>query len=75
MDYTFQRTEWIYTGMNNNKTSIIVGILYSIIAYLIMRYGFSPNSIPLGMYPIVIIGGVILINILFNYILKYDFFE
>ncbi len=60
--------------INKNITSIILGIIYAVVAYLIMRFLF-PNEIPLGMYPIVIIGGVIFIIVLFNYILKYDFFK
>ncbi|MFB9861606.1 hypothetical protein ACFFLE_11060 [Salinicoccus siamensis] len=60
--------------INKNMTSAILGIIYAVSAYLIMRFGFS-DEISLGMYAIVIIGGVIFILILFNYILKYDFFK
>ena len=60
--------------MKQNKTAMVIGIIYIVIAYLILRY-IVPNDIWLGTYPLVIIGGATFINILFTYILKYDYFD
>ena len=60
--------------MKQNKTAMVVGIIYVVIAYLILRY-LVPNDISLGTYPLVIVGGAVLINILYTYILKYDYFD
>jgi hypothetical protein len=60
--------------MKQNKTAMVIGIIYVVIAYLILRY-LVPNDISLGTYPLVIVGGPVLINILFTYILKYDYFD
>ncbi|MCG1010738.1 hypothetical protein J4760_11980 [Salinicoccus sp. ID82-1] len=60
-----------------NKTSMLLGLLWVVISFTLVRtvleewlYTVSPAVIPL-----IIITPVILIRILFDYILKYDFFN
>lgn len=60
--------------MKQNKTAIVVGLIYVVIASVILNYAV-PKDIWLGTYPLVIIGGATLINIFFTYILKYDYFD
>lgn len=56
-----------------NKTTIIVSLLYVAVSYIILRY-FLPPGMPLTIYTIIPLG-VVLIKILFDYVLKYDYFE
>lgn len=60
--------------LNKNKTSLILGLIYILFSYLILRY-LVPDDTPSWVYGVVIPGGVLFIIILFNYILKYDFFD
>lgn len=59
--------------INTNKTSIIISLIYIVIAYVILRFIVS-NEVSLGIYTILPLG-VIIIVILFNHVFKYDFFE
>jgi peptidoglycan biosynthesis protein MviN/MurJ (putative lipid II flippase) len=60
-----------------NKTSLILGIVWVVGSYLLVTQVFSDwfYARPIWVIPVTIIGGVVIIRILFDMILKYDFFN
>lgn len=60
-----------------NKTSLILGVVWVIGSYMlitqVLSEWFYDQSV--WLIPLTIIGGVIIIRILFDVILKYDFFN
>ncbi|MCD2137628.1 MULTISPECIES: hypothetical protein [Salinicoccus] len=60
-----------------NKTSLILGVVWVVVSYLMVTQLLSEwfYARPVWLIPLTIIGGVIVIRILFDYILKYDFFN
>ncbi len=60
-----------------NKTSLILGIVWVVVSFILVTQIFSDwfYAGPVWVIPLTIIGGVIVIRILFDFILKYDFFN
>ncbi|MFC3418713.1 hypothetical protein ACFOLA_04385 [Salinicoccus hispanicus] len=60
-----------------NKTSLLLGLVWVIVSFTLAQtvleeWLFSMNLI---VIPLIIVAPVLLIRILFDYILKYDFFN
>ncbi|GAB3058990.1 hypothetical protein ACFOU0_04580 [Salinicoccus sesuvii] len=60
-----------------NKTSILLGLIWVIISFTLIRTVLYEwiSSVNLVFIPLIIILPVLLIRILFDNILKYDFFN
>lgn len=60
-----------------NKTSLILGGVWVVVSYILVTQVLSEwfYAQPIWVIPLTIIGGVIIIRILFDLILKYDFFN
>lgn len=59
---------------NKNRTSIIVSIIYVIVAYIILRiYGASGTQ--LTTLVVIMPAGVVVITFLFTHVFKYDYFD
>lgn len=60
-----------------NKTSLILGGVWVVVSYILVTQVLSGwfYAQPIWVIPLTIIGGVIIIRILFDVIFKYDFFN
>lgn len=60
-----------------NKTSLLLGLLWVVLSYILIRTVLMDwlYTMPTAVIPIIILLPVLLIKILFDNILKYDYFN
>lgn len=67
-------TKEVFSVFNKNRTSIIISIIYVIVAYIILRIYWSTGTQSATLV-VIMPAGVVMITFLLTYVFKYDYFD